>query len=86
MDNQGPEGHGHVKPRKDGQIMRCGGPGFCTACSVEASHELTRLRAELAEARRHAKVLYGQVPADTRRIAENGSPVHQAIEYAKGIP
>jgi len=54
MDNQG---HGHVKPRKDGQIMRCGGPGFCTACSVEASHELTRLREELDEARRHAKVL-----------------------------
>lgn len=29
-------GHGHVKPRQDGMLARCGGPGICPACSREA--------------------------------------------------
>ena len=26
-------GHGHVWPRPDGTVARCGGPGMCEACS-----------------------------------------------------
>lgn len=28
--------HGHVKPRKDGALARCGGPGICAQCADEA--------------------------------------------------
>jgi transcriptional regulator of met regulon len=28
--------HGHVVPNADGSKARCGGPGFCTQCSLEA--------------------------------------------------
>lgn len=29
------EGHGHVVPRLDGTVMRCGGPGICRTCQKE---------------------------------------------------
>ena len=29
-------GHGHVYPRADGSVARCGGPGICTRCSIDA--------------------------------------------------
>lgn len=28
-------GHGHVYPRADGAVARCGGPGFCKECNVD---------------------------------------------------
>ncbi len=28
-------GHGHVFKRDDGQVARCGGPGFCPECSLD---------------------------------------------------
>ena len=28
-------GHGHVFPREDGVIYRCGGPGLCSECSID---------------------------------------------------
>jgi hypothetical protein len=28
-------GHGHVRPRPDGLMARCGGPGICVACARE---------------------------------------------------
>jgi len=28
-------GHGHVKPRADGVVMKCGGPGLCAVCTAE---------------------------------------------------
>ncbi|WP_448681400.1 Lar family restriction alleviation protein [Pseudomonas nicosulfuronedens] len=31
----GSEGHGHVLPRLDGTVMRCGGPGICKTCQKE---------------------------------------------------
>lgn len=31
----GSEGHGHVRPRLDGTVMRCGGPGICKTCQKE---------------------------------------------------
>lgn len=27
--------HGHVVPRMDGVLMKCGGPGLCEFCSAE---------------------------------------------------
>lgn len=32
-------GHGHVRPRKDGLKARCGGPGICGTCALEAAQE-----------------------------------------------
>lgn len=29
------EAHGHVRPREDGTLMRCGGPNRCGACERE---------------------------------------------------
>ncbi|MBG6292009.1 hypothetical protein I5I61_31550 [Pseudomonas nitroreducens] len=31
----GNEGHGHVIPRLDGTVMRCGGPNICKTCQKE---------------------------------------------------
>lgn len=31
------DGHGHVYPRLDGSLARCGGPGACVVCSREAA-------------------------------------------------
>jgi len=28
-------GHGHVTPRADGVVMKCGGPGLCAFCTAE---------------------------------------------------
>lgn len=28
-------GHGHVRPRADGAVARCGGPAICSACATE---------------------------------------------------
>jgi len=32
-------GHGHVNPRPDGIKARCGGPGLCMECSLEANQK-----------------------------------------------
>lgn len=32
-------GHGHVRPRKDGERARCGGPAICADCAVEANQK-----------------------------------------------
>lgn len=36
-------GHGHVYPRPDGITARCGGPGICTDCSVDAANAAKRV-------------------------------------------
>lgn len=33
--------HGHVTPNTDGSKARCGGPGVCTECSLEARQKKT---------------------------------------------
>jgi hypothetical protein len=35
-------GHGHVTPRLDGSLARCGGPGLCSACSIAQEQERRR--------------------------------------------
>jgi hypothetical protein len=30
-------GHGHVTPRPDGMLARCGGPQMCRECALEAA-------------------------------------------------
>ena len=37
-------GHGHVHPRSDGVKARCGGPGMCSECSMEAAREWGALK------------------------------------------
>ena len=32
-------GHGHVYPNEDGSVARCGGPGICMECSLEANQK-----------------------------------------------
>lgn len=32
-------GHGHVKPRPDGVVARCGGPLICAECALELAHK-----------------------------------------------
>ncbi len=34
-DHYRKHGHGHVVPRDDGTVMRCGGPAHCKVCSLE---------------------------------------------------
>jgi hypothetical protein len=35
-------GHGHVFPRPDGRVARCGGPGICRECSRDAGLRATQ--------------------------------------------
>lgn len=32
-------GHGHVKPRADGAVARCGGPAICKECALELAQQ-----------------------------------------------
>lgn len=36
------EGHGHVYPRPDGVVAKCGGPGLCEICSADLLQKLSR--------------------------------------------
>ena len=42
------KGHGHVIPRTDGILSRCGGPAMCSVCKTEL---IKKLESELAEVR-----------------------------------
>lgn len=66
-------GHGHVTPHADGSKARCGGPGVCAACSVEAaSAEIARdQRAQEAQARlARLDALNGPVPQGSPTLEE----------------
>lgn len=39
--NNSNTGHGHVFPRPDGMRARCGGPGICKACALDAQRKVT---------------------------------------------
>lgn len=34
-------GHGHVFPRPDGRLARCGGPGICKECALDLSRKMS---------------------------------------------
>lgn len=46
------KGHGHIVPRADGVKARCGGPGICTACTLE-KEELDKSLKEKKEPQSH---------------------------------
>ncbi len=50
-------GHGHVKPRADGAIAKCGGPGMCSVCNAE-------LAALQSEVKHVAQAIYASEFAD----------------------
>lgn len=78
-------GHGHVYPRPDGVIVRCGGPRVCKECGVDAAQAAngdvsdlaTNLRISLLEAqtkrltseRDEALAKVDQLSAGIERIA-----------------
>lgn len=31
--------HGHVTPRPDGMVARCGGPAICAQCALELARK-----------------------------------------------
>lgn len=33
--------HGHVNPRPDGAVARCGGPAICSVCALELAQSTT---------------------------------------------
>lgn len=63
--NQANTGHGHVFPRPDGVKARCGGPGLCTECAVDAARASAALaqpspaQAEQAEAEAERPEVFG---------------------------
>lgn len=34
-------GHGHVTPRPDGVLARCGGPALCSVCARELAQKMS---------------------------------------------
>lgn len=43
-------GHGHVFPRPDGVVARCGGPGLCAECSRDLARKAVQDSGELLAA------------------------------------
>lgn len=33
-------GHGHVYPRQDGVVAKCGGPSFCEECKTDLAEKM----------------------------------------------
>lgn len=56
-------GHGHIHPRPDGVMTRCGGPGICNECSIE-SLVVERDKALLSLDLEYARKLWPVSPAD----------------------
>jgi hypothetical protein len=46
-------GHGWVTPNADGSVARCGGPGLCPQCSVEAGRPPRKKQKPLPRHRLH---------------------------------
>lgn len=60
--------HGHVRPSADGSRTRCGGPGICAVCNIEAAADWPKLRAE----RDAARALLDRVVVEVSRTLTQG--------------
>lgn len=75
-DNPTNAGHGHVRPRPDGNRMRCGGPRLCKVCAAEAAsltnpaHLVRGLLAENEEAAREREETLRELSAWTHSLLE----------------
>lgn len=50
------EGHGHVYPRDDLRLARCGGPGICRQCTNEAYRKSVQDKLKLEDEEREHQV------------------------------
>lgn len=53
-------GHGHVWPRPDGMVARCGGPGICSECDRDAA----RMKRREDDARIDAEIAAGRAKVE----------------------
>lgn len=69
-------GHGHVIPNADGSKARCGGPGICGQCSLEAYKvsklDPTRIQMDTDPVNRRLKgvAVHGNTPFDVPFISQ----------------
>lgn len=65
--------HGHVVPRRNGAVARCGGPGLCETCQ----HEQRQVRA-VAEALHHRCLEHWAELERTNRgpVTQHGHDAH----------
>lgn len=89
--------HGHqirgtpVEGKKPDQVARCGGPGFCSACSIQAIFALSPTLDEvLAEGRKETKMeVFGLDEANARQLKARlivMSYVNERREKTDNIP
>lgn len=64
-------GHGHVRPRPDGQRARCGGPAICPVCATEQAQAL---RAQAAGTDKRPLCPHGWVQTECE-ACNNATPV-----------
>lgn len=57
-------GHGHVFPRADGVVARCGGPAICTDCARD------KARKDVDDAKERADLYSGKHPDFDERMKE----------------
>lgn len=88
--------HGHqirgtpVEGEKPEKVARCGGPGLCAACSIEAIFHLSPTMDEIrAEGREHKMEVFGADGANERQIKARmivATYVNQRREKTDDIP
>lgn len=70
-------GHGHVTPRADGVVMKCGGPGLCAVCTAEQEAQGAQARDEHENFEAwHRSVVAGDPPHEKYH---DGSYVNQHV-------
>lgn len=62
-------GHGHVKPRPDGDRARCGGPRMCPDCRAERDELTAEWNAAVEQARAEREALYTERAALVAHLA-----------------
>lgn len=80
MVAQSDSGHGHVRPRKDGCLARCGGPAMCKVCQQELAEIATPASADVPL----PEPLYVEVALDAARLAMPEFSQHDDYLLAHG--